>query len=656
MSIEFKIDFVRKWEIKMDKIFWYHFHSTMALTLFVLWMFSVIVKETKDIRKEFEVTEKNSKRDIIEKVVLILILCIIGFVMYVSIKKLVLNRLVVNTYLVAIYLLVYAYIAIKKIIRMIFIPEKREFSTSDIQGFVVTYLFWWMMVVAMGSLQSQMDLLSGVPSDYREAVKVLVLLLCYYFNIVFALGGVYILLNFLRKIFEKLQNVFKPISEKIRKWVDRLCDSWKHVKRFTGLRSFELWKEKGKGVVFKILVFIPFLLFDVLNITWILVKIFGLFLLAEVVLAIIKPIKEICNLTRKIWNRHKNNEWMYVFAQIAGLCSYVIVYLMIQYGKYDEVTKTVYEFVGTIVLIPYFLGKIVSIKKNLKETEIEESRKEDKEIVIPDNMTYNEDGEGVINGKTIRQLEYEAMQYAANNPQVVKLNNKELKEELRRIRRNGFREKAGRFIENYIEIVIGVCISVCLMCLYFVFRHENAEENVGLIGSIIGAEGTIISVLLTIAFTKRSNKKALGASVLPYISIEKQKEPVEGAYAFEYFKVKEKEYDFSGWKPFDFGTIQNDKIKMVRNGMAYLHIKNIGIGPAIHIRMKIENFSSVFLPIDYLRPDDEMYVILNFNNPDQSYKTDIIFEYETIRGDKHTQRFRANITWHLDRTNFTLFG
>lgn len=271
-------------------------------------------------------------------------------------------------------------------------------------------------------------------------------------------------------------------------------------------------------------------------------------------------------------------------------------------------------------------------------------------------MTYNEEGEGVINGKTIRQLEYEAMQYAASNPRVVKLNNNKLRKELRRIKRENLREKVDNFIENHIEIVIGIGISVCLIFLYFVFRNENIEENVGLIGSIIGAEGTIISVLLTIAFTKRSNKKALGATVLPYISIEKGKEPVEGAYAFEYFKVKEKECDFSGWKQFDFETIQNDKIKMARNGIAYLHMKNIGIGPAIHLEMKIENFSHVYLPIDYLRPDDELYIILNFNNPNQSYKTDIIFEYESIRGDKHSQRFHANITWHLDRTNFTLFG
>lgn len=60
--------------------------------------------------------------------------------------------------------------------------------------------------------------------------------------------------------------------------------------------------------------------------------------------------------------------------------------------------------------------------------------------------------------------------------------------------------------------------------------------------------------------------------------------------------------------------------------MVYLNIKNIGIGSAIQLRMKIENFSYIHLPIDYLKHGDELHIMLNFNNPDQSYKTDIIFE------------------------------
>lgn len=640
----------------MGKICWGYFHSFMMLILLAIWVVTEIVESGKEIGENLKKSESKSKRSTGETIIFLLILFAIVFLVIWLILNVVIKNSTAATWFVCIYGIAYVYIAIKQMIKMIFVPENRAFSIADIKDFIYTYMLWWLMVIALNSSQPVVDILTEIVSINKNIVKVGMLLLWFYFNVLFAMGGVYILLYYLWIIGKRLVKQFGFIGEKIRKSIDKICNSWQQGEKYIGLRSFALWQETKKGIVYKIFMTIPLLLYDILRVVYWLAKIFIRMMFSVVFVSICDPIRGLYKYIRKLWNRHKNNEWMYVLAQIAGLCSYGIVFVIIQYGEYEEVTKTVYEFVGTIILIPYFLGKIVGIKKNLKENEIEEGRKEEKEIVIPDNMTYNEDGEGVINGKTIRQLEYGAMQYATSNPKAVKLNNKELREELYCIRRKNFREKTCRFIENYIEIVVGLCISVCLVCLYFVFRNENAEQNVGLIGSIIGAEGTIISVLLTIAFTKRINKKALGASVLPYISIEKAKEPGEGAYAFEYFKVKEKEYDFSGWRLFDFDAIRDDKIKLVRNGMAYLNIKNIGIGPAIHLRMKIENFSYMHLPIDYLKTGDELYVILNFNNPDRSYKTDIIFEYETIRGDKHTQRFHANITWHLDRTNFTLFG
>lgn len=639
----------------MDKMFWVYFHSIMVLALLTIWVFTEIVKNGKDIGESLKHSENKSERSIGETIMFMIIL----FAVALSIMWLILNVVLKNstaaTWFVGIYGIVYVYIAIKQMIKMIFVPENRAFSISDIKDFIYTYMLWWLMVVAVNSSQSVVDILTEIVSTHKDIVKVGMLLLWFYFNVLFAMGGMYILLYYLWIIGNSLVKRFGFIGGKIKKFIDKICNLWQQGEKYTGLRSFNLWQKNKKGIIYKIFMTIPLLLFDIWCVVYLLAKIFIRMTFTVAIVLIYDPIRGVYKYIRKLWNRHKNNEWMYVIAQIAGLCSYVIVFLIIQYGEYEEVTKKVYEFVGTIILIPYFLGKIVSVKKNLKENEIEISNEEEKNHVIPKNMTYNEDGEGVIEGKTIRQLEYEAMQYAASNPQSIKLNNKELGKELRRISRETFRKKVGRFIENNIEILVGIGISACLACIYLVFSNSNVEQNAGLLGSIIGAEGTMISVLLTIAFTKRSNKKALGASVLPYISIEKKKEPVEGAYAFEYFKVKEGKYDFSGWKPFDFGIMQNDKIKMVRNGIAYLHIKNIGVGPAIHLRMKIENFSEVYLPIDYLKPEDEMHIILNFNNPNQSCQTDIIFEYETIRGDKHTQRFHANITWHLDRINFTLF-
>jgi len=643
-------------ENDMTKIFWGYFHSLMMLILLAICAITEIVESGKEIGESLKISESKSKRSTGETIMFLLILFAIVFFAIWLILNVALKNSTIATWFVGIYGVFYVYIAIKQIIKMIFVPGNRAFSVSDIKDFVYAYMVWWLMVIAVNSSQPVVDILTEIVSTHKDIVKVGMLLLWFYINVLFAMGGMYILLYYLWIIGNSLVKRFGFIRGKIKKFIDKICNSWQQGEKYIGLKSFDLWQGNKKCIVYKIFMTIPLLLYDIWRVVYLLAKILIRMTFAVVLVSICDSIRGLYKYIRKLWNRHKNNEWMYVLAQIAGLCSYVIVFLIIQYGEYEEVTKTVYEFVGTIILIPYFLGKIVNVKKSLKENEVEQSGEKEKKGVIPANMTYNEDGEGVINGKTIRQLEYEAMQYAASNPQAVKFNNKELKKELRRISRENVREKTSRFIENYIEILVGVSISICLVCLYFVFRNANAKQNIGLIGSIIGAEGTIISVLLTIAFTKRSNKKALEASVLPYILIEKEKEPVEGAYAFEYFKIRKQKWDFSGWKLFDFKTIQDDKIKMVRNGIAYLRIKNIGIGPVIHLKMKIENFSSVYLPIDYLRPDDEIYIILNFNNPDQSYKTDIIFEYETIRGDKHTQRFHANITWHLDRTNFTLFG
>lgn len=644
-------------EKDMGKLFWVYFHSIMAVILMIIWMTTEIVTSGKDISKSLKHSENKDKASIVEIIVYAAILCSVLLGILWLILNVVLKNPIAATWFVGIYGILYVYIAIKQIIKLIFVPENRAFTISDIKDFIYTYMVWCFMVIAVNSSQSVVDMLTKILSAHADIVKVGILLLWFYFNFLFALGGIYILIYYLWILVNKVVNPFDFIGGQIKKIVDKVYDSWNQGEKYTGLRICDLWQDNKKRIINKIFMTIPSLLFDIGFVTFLLAKIFIKMTFMVVIVTFFDPMRILFTYVRKLWNRHKNNEWMYVFAQMAGLCSYVIVFLIIQYGEYQEATKNVYEFVGTIILIPYFLGKIMNLKNKLKANEIETSSEEQENHVYTKNMTYNEDGEGVIDGKTVRQLEFEAMQYAASNPQSVEWkNSREFRKELRGIYRETFRKNIGKFIENNIEILVGIGISACLVGVYFVFRSSDAEKNVGLIGSIIGAEGTMISVLLTIAFTKKSNNKALGTSVLPYITIEKEKEPVESACAYEYFKVKEKQYDFGGWKPFDFRTIQDDKIKMVRNGIACLHIKNIGIGPAIHLRMKIENFSEVYLPIDYLRPGDEMYVILNFNNPDQSCKTDIIFEYETIRGDKHTQRFHANITWHLDRTNFTLFG
>ena len=206
---------------------------------------------------------------------------------------------------------------------------------------------------------------------------------------------------------------------------------------------------------------------------------------------------------------------------------------------FDPIRVLYNEFVGTIVLMPYFFSKIVNVNKDLKEDETEENIEGEKEYDIPENMVYNEDGEGVINGKTIRQLEYEAMQNAANDPEFVKtIDTKKIRKEIQKAIRDGYRKKVKEFIRNNIEIIVGICISVFLVCIYFILKNPDTEQNISLIGSIIGAEGAMLSVLISIAFMKKSNEKALDASVLPYLTIEKEKKPTDAMIKLSWFEME----------------------------------------------------------------------------------------------------------------------
>ena len=637
----------------MSKMTWVNFHLAMILILGIISSFSEISSDKKanNIEKDLNNKEKNS---ISETIAVISILIIVAgifccFIMYFFIK-----RQIIIMGIGGIFGIVYVYFAIKQMVQMIFIPENREFSISDIKNFVYVYVVWWLMMAALVISPSKVNIFEEEFSNYQEIVKIVILLFQYYFNIFFALGGLYILLFYLREFIRKPAAKFRPILKIIRYTIVTLGEP--NIK-YKKLKCFKLWERNyRKNVMYKILMTIPFMILDILQVAYLFIENAIKLVVVFAIVGIWDLVNVLCKSVRKLWNRHKNNEWLYIFAQMAGVCSYIIVFIAIQYGEYIEATKNIYEFAGTIILIPYFLGKIASLKKALKENEFQIIHKEKKvESVLTDTI-HNENGESVIDTARTGGLEYDVTKDKANNSQKNTVNDTDqIRKELRQATRDNCAKKIKKFFENNIEIVVGICISIFLVGVYLAFKSLQNERNISMLGSVIGAEGAILSVLLSISFMKKSNEKTLDASVLPYLSVKKDTIPSEHAYAFEYFKIRKDKTDFDGWRKFDFDTISNDKIKLARNGIAYLHIKNIGIGPAIHLKLKIENFSNVYLPIDYLRPDEELDLILNFNNPDNSYRTDIVLRYETIRGTEHSQRFHANITWHLDRTNFTLF-
>lgn len=369
----------------MGKMFWGYFHSFIMLILLVIWVVTEIVESGKEMGESLKKSESKSKRSTGETIIFLLILfAIVSLVLWLILNA-VIKNLTAATWFVGIYGIAYVYIAIKQIIKMIFVPENRAFSISDIKAFIYTYMLWWLMVIAVNSSQQVVDILTEIVLSNKDIVKVVMLLLWFYFNVLFAMGGVYILLYYIWIIGKRLVKQFWLIGEKIWKSIEKICNLWKQKENYIGLTSFALWQENKKSMVYKIFMTIPLLLYDILCVAYLFAKILIRMMIAVVLVSICDPIRGLYKYIRKLWNRHKNNEWMYVLAQIAGLCSYVIVFFIIQYGEYEEATKTIYEFVGTVMLIPYFLGKIMSIKKNLKENEIEESGKEEKEIVIRDN-------------------------------------------------------------------------------------------------------------------------------------------------------------------------------------------------------------------------------------------------------------------------------
>ena len=637
----------------MSKMTWVNFHLVMILILGIISSFSEISSDKKanNIEKDLNNKEKNS---ISETIAVISILIIVAGIFFCFIMYFFIKRQIIIMGIGGIFGIVYVYFAIKQMVQMIFIPENREFSISDIKNFVYVYVVWWLMMAALVISPSKVSIFEEEFSNYQEIVKIVILLFQFYFNIFFALGGLYILLFYLREFIRKPAAKFRPILKIIRYTIVTLGEP--NIK-YKKLKCFKLWERNyRKNVMYKILMTIPFMILDILQVAYLFIENAIKLVVVFAIVGIWDLVNVLCKSVRKLWNRHKNNEWLYIFAQMAGVCSYIIVFIAIQYGEYIEATKNIYEFVGTIILIPYFLGKIASLKKALKENEFQIIHKEKKvESVLTDTI-HNENGESVIDTSRTGGLEYDVTKDKANNSQKNTVNDTDqIRKELRQATRDNCAKKIKKFFENNIEIVVGICISIFLVGVYLAFKSLQNERNISMLGSVIGAEGAILSVLLSISFMKKSNEKTLDASVLPYLSVKKDTIPSEHAYAFEYFKIRKDKTDFDGWRKFDFDTISNDKIKLARNGIAYLHIKNIGIGPAIHLKLKIENFSNVYLPIDYLRPDEELDLILNFNNPDNSYRTDIVLRYETIRGTEHSQRFHANITWHLDRTNFTLF-
>ncbi len=339
----------------------------ILIPLLVVWMFTQFKKEESNINTEKEQDEiKPLKVNSETFIVVIIMVGGISFI-FIIVPLLFLKKLVLSVVFIAIYIVICAYMIIKNIVTIVFIPRKREFSNSDITDFLVTYTL--VLYVGVVVLKLKDNLLLKIPSICRNMVIVVMLYIAFYFIILFAVGGIYIILYFFHKRKRRLKNkVYGP--KNMKEFNDKVYSWYQKGEKYSGLRCYRAWKEMKERCPFRIVLTIILLFFvDTIVVMYTFMKSFLRVIVGKIILSIFEILNILNRLVRNIWNKYENMEFMYMIAQMAGLLSYCIVFVFVQFkcGKDDESLKNIYEFIGTIILIPYFWSKIMSVKKKNKE-------------------------------------------------------------------------------------------------------------------------------------------------------------------------------------------------------------------------------------------------------------------------------------------------
>lgn len=344
------------------------FLSCVHTIMFTILAFAFRFTEIRSAGKELFNNEKHSddKKEYYlgEKIMLIIIIFAVvislAFIVFYVAKR----NTIVAVWFCAVAGIAYVYIAVKQIVKMLLMPEKRGFSNADIDGFMNTYLGWWIIVLVVSALKTGGGITEKIMPIYREDIMVGMFFVWCYFNILFIVGGLYIFLCFSLKFVKYLVSKFNFMFNKIESIVNRIFDLEQKGEKYDGLRSYRLWKENNeKSVKYKCGMTIPMFMLDICSITLSFLKYLLKLMFCSIFKFIYETITVLYKCAKKLWSKYKNNEWMYLLAQMAGVCSCVIVFLKLQYGEYEEVTRKVYEFLGIVILLPYFTNKIVGMNK-----------------------------------------------------------------------------------------------------------------------------------------------------------------------------------------------------------------------------------------------------------------------------------------------------
>lgn len=349
----------------MDKVFWLYIHLSLSWIILSIWLIEQIVNDGIALSKSKKESQNKSRYCRGEIIMLSVIVAFIIATIYWLIGKILYKYVAASLVLVGVCVAIYTYMAIKQIFKIVFVSEKREFSSFDIGSFALSYIFWWFLLIIMSAAQPIVELINGLPAQYGDSVKALMAFLYYYFNIAFFLGGIYILLYYLRKVACYFEHKWSFTGKKIRGYIERLCGWWKKENKFSGLKSYRVWEKKEGPLWYRIFMTIPCLAFDICSTALAFIKMFTKAIIEGAIKGLVNTLRWLYRLMKRWWGKYENNEWMYVLAQTAGILSYFIVFVIIQYGDYEEVARNVYEFIGTIIIIPYFLTRITSAKENI---------------------------------------------------------------------------------------------------------------------------------------------------------------------------------------------------------------------------------------------------------------------------------------------------
>lgn len=359
-----KILIIEKEKIGKEYMTWmYYYHIGMVVLLTIIGVFTELIPDNRKDTNEEQIKEIKDNKVLIEVILIFVILfAVIMAVVIIAIVALAKENVIV-IWFSRIVSIVYLYWAIKQILKMIFVPENRAFSKSDIRDFVVSYFIGVMLMLL--SRETIMKIIeSGMYEEpYKDIVSVVVMLIWLYFNVLFVFGGIYVLLYYLWSLLKKVDKSTTILKKKCRTLFNKIYSirsgDAENIRR---MKCIDIW-EKDVKLCLKIFCSLPLFLYDAMFIIYAFIKDSIILILLALIAIVLDPIVCIRKLIKKIWNMYPNNEWMYIIAQVAGLISYIIVFVVIQYGKYGEDLRNIYEFLGTIILIPYFLGKILKAKK-----------------------------------------------------------------------------------------------------------------------------------------------------------------------------------------------------------------------------------------------------------------------------------------------------